>query len=666
MRSIRAAIRHSAGDGCLRIMAAGLDGASGNWRHPTSREYPFAKSSLCRIVPRRRPAIGLSGRAAPAMLTAMDGARLRWLAWAAVALLFVLLLCHQWFAPDIWYHLYLGGRILETHRAQPSDHLILQQPGFVNFYWLFQLAVRGVYGIGGIPAVCALFIAAWAAALGCSAATAGAWRAGGWGALAALVAVLLCQTRFEERPEVFSYALMALEVYWLATWKFEKGLPAWKWAAFFAVQALWSNFHGYFIFGPALVALRCAASLLEGAGRRGAAEGQIVRPQLPVLGWLFGLALIATATTPLGLDNWRGVAAQASFLRQMHYAVQELLPPARVPGHLWTIIFFEGCWVALAATVLYVAGTAGRTEAFALILAGAGLFLSAISYRNIPLIVFLGAPLAGVALGRRREPGGGIPGRRAAMAAALGALGLSAWVASGGFYRPLGGVPGFGIGESRWGCPVEFAGYLRASAFSGAIFNNPGDGGYLEFHFPELRLYADTRLVDARPVREYFAALRFPERLRALRERQGFDAALLKVTESPAVVAALLREPGWKLAYADLHRAFLVDLRSPAGARAGVREPAFYNGEDLTVPVNGASAAEWVAVLAAAGDREGLLRALDQFSRAPAVPAGVLRFALQFGRATADSRVMAAAARLRTKVIPGPGAEDGLDDPAGR
>ena len=77
----------------------------------------------------------------------------RWLPWAILALLLVLLLCNTWFGPDIWYHLYLGGRIAQTFQAQPSDHLFLRQAGFVNFYWLFQLIVRGAYAVGGIHGV---------------------------------------------------------------------------------------------------------------------------------------------------------------------------------------------------------------------------------------------------------------------------------------------------------------------------------------------------------------------------------------------------------------------------------------------------------------------------------------------------------------------------------
>ena len=577
----------------------------------------------------------------------MDRCWVRRVAWAAIAALFVLLSCHEWFAPDIWYHLYLGDRILETHRAQPPDRLLLQQAGFIKFYWLFQLIVRAVFAIGAVPAVSALFAAVWAVALGCWARAAGAGRAGGWGAPFALAAVLLCQTRFEERPEVFSFAFLALQIGWLAARRFEDAPTAGFMLGFAAVQAAWSNCHGYFVLGPALVALR----LLSFLGRP--------RPAPSGKGWaawwmLLGATLLATILSPFGLGNWREVAVQAGFLRHMHYAIQELLPPTRVPGHLWTIALFEVCWIGLLAATVHAAITKGREQAFALLLAAAGRCLSMGSYRNIPLMVFFSGPLVGAILIRRTAPDRMAGGSWAAASAGVAAAVLAGWVVSGGFYRSLGGLPGFGVRESRYGCPVGFADYLRPAGFSGAIFNDPGDGGYLEFHFPRLRLYADTRFVDVRPVTSYFEALRDPSKLRARRSRQPFDAVLLRVAESPTVVATLLRDPGWRLAYSDLHRAFFVDAARPG---AVVRAPALYQGEDLTQPAIGASATAWVAILAAAGDGPGILRALGQFSRAPRVPAGILKFALQFGRTAPDPRVTAAAAALRPAMICDPAGE---------
>jgi len=568
----------------------------------------------------------------------------RRLAWIALGGLFVLLLCHQWFGPDIWYHLYLGGRILQTASVQPTDHLILHQASYVNTYWLFQVAVRGLFALGGIYAVSLFFLALWAVALGAWLATTGLRRTGAGAAAAALAAVLMCQTRFEQRPEVLSYVFLALQIFWLTAGKLESG-DLKSWLGFLAVQVAWTNVHGYFALGPLLVGAKLAASLLSSA----------VPAHRRRLAGLFALTLLATLASPFGWRNWEEVAVLARFFRQMHHSVQEFLPPTQVPAFVWGIQIFEVYWWAILIGGFAVALRAARREAFALLLAALGLVLGMAAQRNIPLLVFLSAPLLaalGPVLARFRPPG------LATAAALAGAsLLLAASVVSGHFYRPTGGVPGFGIGESRYAYPVLFCDYLPASGFSGSIFNNPGDGGYLEFHFPALRLYADTRFVEAAPIREYFAAVAQPAAFALLEQRQHFDALLLRVADSPYVVSHWLRQPGWKLAYADLHRAFLVNRHTEGGESAISQRPRFYAGEDLAVPVNGASATAWTGILVLSENRPYLRLALEQYSAAPAVPSGLVKFALEFGRGHSDPEILSLTKALRPRMLPTPANE---------
>jgi hypothetical protein len=563
----------------------------------------------------------------------------RRLAWMTLGGLFVLLLCHQWFGPDIWYHLYLGQRILHTGSAQPTDNLIFHQARYVNTYWLFQVGVRELYAAGGLTVVSFLFLALWGAALGVWLATTRLRRAGAWSAVAALAAVLMCQTRFEQRPEVLSYVFLALQIYWLTSGKLEMGERK-AWVGFLAVQIVWSNVHSYFALGPLLVGTQLAAALIQSDPTR--RPGRLAR--------LLALTVLATFVSPFGWRNWEEVVVLARFFRQMHHSVQEFLPPTQVPVFVWGIRVFEVYWWAILAGGAAVALRAARSQAFALLLAALGLILGMSALRNIPLLVFLSAPLlaALAPILTRLQP----PARATPLAVAAGSLLLAASVLSGQFYRSTGGVPGFGLRESRYAYPVLFCDYLPRNAFAGSVFNNPGDGGYLEFHFPKLRLYADTRFVEAAPIREYFEALAQPAALAALDQRQHFDALLLRVTESPYVISHWLRQPGWKLAYADLHRAFLVNRHTSAGDRAISRRPQLYAGEDLAVPINGASATAWAGIFVLAEDRPHLLVALNQFNAAPGVPPGLVKFAREYGQGHSDPEISALAEQMSRKQLP--------------
>jgi hypothetical protein len=565
---------------------------------------------------------------------------LRWFPWAAIAVLLAVRLCHEWFGPDIWYHLALGGRIARAGSAQPADNLILQQPGFVNVYWLFQLLVRGMFALDGLVGVSALFIACWCAAFACWLRTTGAARSMPWGVGLALAAVLVCQTRFEERPEVFSFLFLALQINALARWDLAAAPRRNALVSFTLVQVLWSNVHGYFVFGPLLV----AAKLVGVAVGTPRADWSRVRPAWRGLWLLAVLTVAATLISPFGLRNWGGVLTLWNFFGVMRREVQEFLPPTGAFMALWTVKLFWLGWAATLLAALYVLFAAARREAFALLLAAAGLWLSATSFRNIPLLVFLSAPLTSVVLQRLTafrpfEKLGALAVGAAALGFALGAV-------TGAF-----GPSSFGIRESPSASPIRFADYLRTDGFHGTLFNHPADGGYLEFYFPALRLYGDSRYVDAEPVRKYFAALRRPEAFRQLDERHHFDAALFKITESRAVLRALANDPRWRLAYADLHRALLVNLSSPAGAAARVRHLAFYRGEDLTVHVNGESALQWAVLFAEANDPDDLLRVLHALGAAPRIPAAVIETGLRYGLAVHNASVLAAARMLRPKMI---------------
>lgn len=565
---------------------------------------------------------------------------LRWFPWIAIGALLVVRLCHEWFGPDIWYHLALGERIARTGVAQPADNLILQQPDFVNFYWCFQLIARAAFAVGGIHGVSVLFVAVWMATFAFWLRTTGALRSPPWGAILALAAVLVCQVRFEERPEIFSYLFLTLEIYWLANWRLDAPAQPRDLALFALVQVLWSNTHGYFALGPLLVAAKIVSVAL-GTPR---ADWPRLRPAWPGLWTLAAFSVAATLASPFGLRNWAGVVTLWQFFGAMRHDVQEFLPPTGAFLTLWPVKLFWLGWFATLFTAVFFLCTAARREIFALLLAAAGLWLSATSFRNIPLLVFLSAPLAGVALQKlaKFRPFE----RSSSLLVGLAAVALGGLAAT----RAFAGAS-FGIRESPVASPVRFAEYLRPTNFHGALFDHPGDGGYLEFQFPNLRLYGDSRYVDVAPVREYFAALHDAETFQQLDARDHFDAALFRVTDSRPVLRELLQGARWRLVYADLHRALLVDAASPAAAAFARESLDWYHGEDLGEHANSEAALQWVGVFAEANDPENLQRVLQAFAAAPRIPAVVIEAALRYALATHRSAIAAMARTLRPKMI---------------
>src|SRR5689334_17755617 len=90
-------------------------------------------------------------------LTREFGITSRYWPFATLFLGLILLLCHSWQGPDIWYHLTWGRDIFTTGSFLPQVHVLLPQPIAANNYWLFQLLTFGLYSLGGIIAVSAVF-----------------------------------------------------------------------------------------------------------------------------------------------------------------------------------------------------------------------------------------------------------------------------------------------------------------------------------------------------------------------------------------------------------------------------------------------------------------------------------------------------------------------------
>lgn len=172
---------------------------------------------------------------------------------AACILAGVFVLSLSWFklsSLDIGYHVAYGEHFLKTGEivGKAADPFLYPETGvpFVNANWGSQVLMAFVFRLGGDGGLFALRIGLIAVICGAMAVVvrslSGGWTAVGWAwALAACGAY----ERFSMRPELFSYALMMIQ---LAIWS--RGVTTWKPAAILvATQLVWANLHSYFLVG---------------------------------------------------------------------------------------------------------------------------------------------------------------------------------------------------------------------------------------------------------------------------------------------------------------------------------------------------------------------------------------------------------------------------------
>ena len=162
---------------------------------------------------------------------------------------------------DLWLHLKMG-RWISHHGFVPNFDILscsISGKPWVNHEWLFQVLVYQVqenFGFDGLiymqtfvvemTFVVLLFL--------------GYSRERQWLVVLTLLMVLMVyQSRFTIRPDIFSLLFFVFDIYILSIYINQR----WAVYALVGVQILWSNMHGFFFFGPLLVSVGIFSEFLK-------------------------------------------------------------------------------------------------------------------------------------------------------------------------------------------------------------------------------------------------------------------------------------------------------------------------------------------------------------------------------------------------------------------
>jgi hypothetical protein len=536
----------------------------------------------------------------------------------AAALLAVLLGAvfgfHRIVDPDVFQHVAVG-RALLAHPGQvgrSSFHDLYPGRAYVEDKPLSSVVAAVADRVGGESGIAiyqlllpALVAAAWFALL----------RAAGsdpWTALAGTsLALVAAAYRLEPRPDTWSHALLALT----AVMVLRLPLRHLRWSLPL-LFALWTNLHGYWLTGIAVLVAAALAAVLETApGPVGAGRGAALR--------LLGLAAVCILACGIHPQGWRAITwpiEQLSVLRhhpELRAAIVEFQP---------TTALFEGAsvWHAVAALAFPLAGLVAAFRrrplpagARAILgLAGAAAWMlscpaglapwpyrltsaltlmaafelpSAIRERRwFPVLAWTAALAMALPLVRNLTllpplslwvlaPRWGLPARVAPALAAI-VLAAAAWARLSDRLPP-GTVraPGWtGWGIARDVVPVGAAAHLAADPPAGRIFNDFQSGGLLLARLPGRRVFiaGNTSLYPPQHLTLYRSEVmtgRIP--VDALPARFGIDTIVLEHAslETPRLLAGLARSRGFHLVFLDEAAAVFrwgrpeVDLARAAG-----------------------------------------------------------------------------------------------------
>jgi hypothetical protein len=383
---------------------------------------------------------------------------------------------------DLFFRIKAGDEILARHGLPGRNLFSFTYPDYpdLDASWLFEVAVAGLYRVGGFPAIVvaktAILLAIFAAAYALA-------RRRGAGpvasALALGAAALVARERFVERPHLASLAgvvglLAAVDA--LAAGGRRRSVVLV--VLLLTGVVLWANLHaGVFV-----------APILLGAAAVGAGLDHRLdhRPGAGAIGVAAVSSVLAMLATPLGLGLWR-------YLR-LHLVLPALHPIDEFRAPTFTsdgaLLIFAGSAVVAVVLAWWRAGARPPFRVLAPILPLA--VMTARAVRFAPELALALGPLLAVALtalwARWRPP---VPSPLPEVATCALLIGLTV------VPRATGRIP-TGLGLDTRELPLSAIAFVDEHGLRDRMYNDFEIGSYLLFDpangYPRHRVFVDPRL----------------------------------------------------------------------------------------------------------------------------------------------------------------------------
>ena len=480
---------------------------------------------------------------------------LGWLALASVVILALVLCCHKIYEADIGFHLRAGQWILDHGRWPETDPFTYTVSGhaYIDVQWLYQVALVGLYRLGGAAALVLAHAILTVMAFGVAAFV-------GWQKFRSplviagllLLGILASELRFMLRPEVVTWFFLSIVILILERRATGQTAPLWVLPLTLLV---WVNIEGLFVLGWVVIGCYWLGNLLQ--------ERRLDR-SLTIWG---SASVLVTLVNPYFLQ---GVLFPLTLLTRLNKenvfggSISEFVSPWQLnldlPWSTWAYYLMAG--MLLVGLIL----TWSKRRPHEFLLALAFFILSAQAIRNIPLFVLVAMPiLAGclqdltqMIVNQRDKKSRVALASRTTRWLRLGealvlllAVGLSLRVVTNAYYISARRPNRFGFEFSAADLPVKAAAFMRANALTGRLFNNLNDGGYLMWQLPQ-PVFIDGRLevIGEELYREYQTAYQ-KDQLLPLLKKYDAQVVIFPYQATVSWLQQLRHAPQWRLVYYD-------------------------------------------------------------------------------------------------------------------
>lgn len=476
-------------------------------------------------------------------------------AFLAVMALALVLSLRQMGSPDIGFHLRTGDYILSGHGFPRTDPftITMRTHRYTDTSWGYDVLAASLYRMAGAPGLVVFHAALVLFVFFMLYRTARLVRGDPTTLVLALLAgVVAMETRFEVRPELVSYALLALLLHLLC--RYVEGMPVRLWSLPL-VMLVWGNLHSLYVLGWLVMGVFVLGSWLAKK-----------RFDTTLARWCL-LAVLIAFVNPYG---WRAITFPFTLLtrfgEQNPFAqtIGEFVSPfalrtfARFPFYPELPIWTYRVLAILSVPAALVMARQRRWWMVFLWLAVGSLSIKMV--RNVPLFVLgmlpglvWALPLErGLAWFRMSAPRRRVVVRASTVFAILFALGLGLRVVHNAYYVDARRADRFGLGWSAMKLPIETAEYLKRAQLPGEMLNDLNLGGYLMWAQPK-PVFIDGRLeVVGESFYHYYLDVFHSERaLETCVAEHHIGWIVFPYLDEMDLLRRLSKDQGWILVHVD-------------------------------------------------------------------------------------------------------------------
>jgi hypothetical protein len=456
---------------------------------------------------------------------------------------------------DLGRHLKNGESFIRNGLIAHSNLYSYTQPDypFINHHWGSGVVFYLVESIAGFQGLSIVFIAISVATVWLFLNLAVKSSSFPIAAILAVICMPILITRYEIRPEIFTYLMSGLFLYIL--WGYKNRQLHFRTLYFLPVlQILWVNLHIYFFLGILLIGVFLIELLIAQIARKSADLGS----QIKELAVILLLTLLTSCVNPAGVS---GASYPLFILQGYEFPVLENYSVAmvlRAGYNFLPLTYFLIILGLLALSWVYVVARDRSSLSYAnLLLAIMVNALAWRSIRNFALFALFALPLSAGNL-KKFMAGAGTrsswtPGRNAI---ALAGVAILLLMISPVYFLGGGrGSIGIGLKEGNQAA-MDF---FRRENLQGPVFNNFDVGGYLIYYlYPKERVFVDNR-PEAYPAaffkNEYFPLLESEDQWRRRSSEFGFNLIVFNHRDRSAAseqfIVRRVLDPAWAPVFFD-------------------------------------------------------------------------------------------------------------------